>query len=114
MTAQSGVILLDKNEVIIRVYKKDTSAWQTIYNQNFDLETFNKHFTVEASQIIEIIAQISLSPETAGTESWQIGARNLPENVFKSIKEATGLPGEILTLEREQELICKGLLCEEG
>lgn len=115
MISQSGFFLLDKKEVIVKVYKRENfGMWKLLYDQKFDLETFTKNFNIEASQIIEIIAQVSLSTETTGTESWHICARNLPENVLKSIREATGLPAESLTLEREQELLCKGLLSEEA
>lgn len=88
--------------------------WHNIYKQTFDLETFNKTLTVDAHQIIEIIAQASLSNETRGTESWHICARKIHEKILESVKDATGISAEVLTLEREQELIFKGLLSEQA
>jgi len=53
-----------------------------------------------------------LSPITRLVTDWKIIARNLSEPVIHDITAATGIQAEMLTLAREQELLCKGLLME--
>lgn len=113
MTARIGVILLDGDEVILRIYNKDEHNQWTLYRyQCHDLATGISSKRATASEIIEVIASVFLTRYASEIIDWKICAHNIQEDVIEDITSATGLIPEILTLQREQELLCKGMLME--
>jgi len=113
MDEEFGIILLDHDEVIIRIYiRENPTTWQLVRILSYDLATFQKEKPVTSPEIIERIADVSLSPITRLVTDWKIIARNLSEPVVREVSTATGIQAEMLTLAREQEFLCKGLLME--
>jgi hypothetical protein len=107
-----GIILLDGNEIIIRIYTLESGKWKIFHYQSYDLTPFDKGKIVTSADIIEVIAEVSLSHAVAQVAEWKICARNIEEITLHDIAVATGMETELLTLNREQELLCKGTLLE--
>lgn len=108
-----GVILLDLDEVLISIYEKTSEGvWKLLQHTSYDLATFTKGRHPEASEIIEIIAQTTLSNYAIHVIEWRICARGLEEEVLHKISIATNIHTELLNLHREQELLSKGILIE--
>jgi hypothetical protein len=109
-----GIILLDGNEVIIRTYLFEKGTWKLLEYQNYDLTPFEKNKQVTSADIIEVIAEVSLSRTVANIAEWKICARNIEEITLHDIATVTGIDTELFTLNREQELLCKGILLESN
>ncbi|SRR5258708_7445540 len=113
MNETCGLILIDGDEVIIRIYEKDTQGkWKLLRYQSRDLATFESGKHAEASDIVEVLAEVSLSRYSLHIPEWKICARNLPDEIIKEVSLATNISAELLTLTREQELLSKGMLME--
>lgn len=120
MREKLGLILLDGEEVIIRIYVLESPTtclpagrnWKLAGHLSYDLATFQKRKLITSSEIIEIIADVSLSQTALHVSEWKILTRNLSESTARDVTSATGISTEILTLTREQELLCKGVLAE--
>lgn len=113
MNDRYGIILLDGNEVVIRIYEKASSAsWDLLRYQNYDLTPLTAKKTLNASEIVETIAQMSLSPYARHVLDWKICARNITEEIVREVSAATSIKAELLSLAREQELLSKGMLME--
>jgi len=108
-----GVILLDADEIVFYVYTTDeNNKWKLIKHQCFDLATGIPGKKATSTEYIEIIAKTFLSYFGLAVVDWKICARNINEDILSDITKATGFKPEMLTLQREQELVSKGLLGE--
>lgn len=113
MKEKYGIILLDGPEVIIHLYQKETEKQMTpIHQQVYDLTSFNPKQKITPTEIIEIIAQTAISKEAINIADWKICARNLPEDTVSQVSYVTNIKAEILTLAREQQLLCNSLAKE--
>lgn len=113
MQERYGIILLDGCEIIARIYEKTSQGkWTLLHYHDRDLTTFDNNTKLTASDIVEVIVQISLSKWGEKVDDWKIISRNLDEEVSQHVSMATGIYAEYLTLQREQELLCKGVLKE--
>jgi hypothetical protein len=108
-----GIILLDGKEVVINVYASDNNGAHTLLShQTRDLTGFPQKSQPEPSEIIEIIAESFFSGMSSNIKEWKICSRNVAESIIRDITTATKFPIENLKLNREQELICLGILSE--
>ena len=113
MREKFGIIFIDSNEIIIRIYTTNSQGqWSIFRHQEYDLETFDSKKVVTAAQMIELIAEASLSKNALHVSEWRIFARDIPEMMLHDISSATGISTELLTVRREQELLYKGILFE--
>lgn len=112
MGEQIGIIFVDHDEVILRIYIPDKNLWKLLRYQCYDLASGIPGTTATSTDIIEIIAGIFLTHYAATTLDWKICGRDVHESIIHDISAATGLRTELLTLQREQELLCKGMLME--
>ena len=105
MGLKYGVILLDDDELIIRIYTENAlGQWKLLRYQNFDISAFRIDTILSATHIIEIIAEASLSRAASLVSDWRICIRNVSGLIITDISSATGIPAELLTIGREQEL----------
>src|SRR5258708_6857957 len=94
-----GIILIDGNEILIRIYEKDAKGiWKLLLYQHRDLATFSKSKPVEASEFIEVIAQTSLTQYAVHVMEWKICARNIDEELMQKIHLVTNIASENLGL----------------
>lgn len=111
MNQGMGIILLDGLEVVARIYvSSGKHKWRLLDYQRKDVTSFRKSVSLDTSDFIETISQILLSKTGRHIEEWKILARHLPEFVIKDVRLATNFEVMELTLIREQELICLGVL----
>lgn len=112
MKERFGVILLDGNEIIFKIYRIDRYGnWKLVKFGNYDLTTFSER-PVTAYDFIEIVRIVFQFPEAAFVTSWHMCTRNVAEELVEEVAKNSDIPTEYLTLSREQELICKGILME--
>lgn len=110
-----GIMLLDGTEIIIRMYEINTNGKvKLLHSENRDLTPFDKGNILKPVDIIEIIAEISIKGFSFAITDWKICARNTLGNLIKEIMLATNTQIELLTLNREQEILCNGLIIESG
>lgn len=113
MKDKYGVIFIDKEELIIQIYEKlSEGSFLKIYNKLYDFATFSTKREITPGEIVEIIAQTAISREAINVLDWKICSRGAPELLVSQISYATNIKAEILTLTREQNLICNGLALE--
>jgi|SRR5579871_4104185 len=113
MTARVGIILLDGEEIVLRIYGYDKrNTLKLIHYQCYDLASGVPEKYATSTEFIEIIAGVLLTRYAALVTDWKLCARNLHETIADDISAATGMHPETLTLQREQELLCKGILME--
>lgn len=111
MIFRFGIILLDWNEIVIRIYdRNEQGCLKLIYHHIKDVNPNKKDFPI-ATQICEkFITAVIEKTESLQIKEWKISARYLPESKVRDIASKVGLNIEKLTLQQEQDLICRGLL----
>lgn len=108
-----GIILLDGSEVIIRMYEISNKGNQMlIHNESRDLTSFETGKTLKSYELIEVIAEAFFTGSSLRVTEWKICSRNVPEMTIKEVAASTNTIIENLILNREQEIMCKGLLSE--
>ena len=113
MREKFGIVFIDKEEVIIQIFEKATEEkLNLIYNKLYDFATFSNHKTILPGEIVEVIAQTAISKDAINVIDWKICSREVPELIISQISYVTNIKAEILTLTREQNLICRGLAQE--
>lgn len=108
-----GVIFLDRAEVVFSFYRLDErEGWRLYSAESRDLTPFGEQNTVAAADYVEVIAEIGFLGSSIPIDEWKACARGIEEEVVREVSFATGLTFEQLTLVREQELICRGILMD--
>ena len=106
-----GVILIDGLQVLARIYHPSRKyQWKLVDYQSRDLGYVKRNTVLETADFIETISQVFLSDKGRHIADWKILARHLPAFIIKDVRLATNFEVEELTLIREQELICLGVL----
>ncbi len=103
-------ILLDNREIFVNIFDKSSEC---INNRKYIYKKFRqKNNKIFISNIVEFIAQIAISPDAQSASDWKIYGRKININTLKKISYATSVSTEKLTIKREQELICRGIMSE--
>jgi hypothetical protein len=103
-------ILLDNKEVFVNIF--DKSPEQINNNKHIYKKLKQKNNKLFTGSIVEFIAQIAISPDAQSASDWKIYGRRINPNILKKIGSATSVSIEKLTIKREQELICRGIMSE--
>lgn len=109
-----GIILLEKSEIVIRIYEVNKTEWKLIHYQNYQtlsLPPNNNHNGI-AEEISTILANFFTTDNARYVTQWKTGARNLSRSTINHISASLGLEIDTLSPLREQELLCKGLFTE--
>ncbi len=105
-----GIILLDKATVIVYIYKFTRDKRLIVLNTNtYDLTSLEPTKVVDAAQIVAVLMSLFLSHKSF-IEEWRLISRGLPEEIVKDVAKTLDIPSEVLTLQREQELLCKAVV----
>lgn len=112
MIQRCGIILLDKTEIIIRIYEVDHKEWRLLQYQSTQLQMSSEEKAPKVELIVESLADFLVSDNSSHVSEWKVSARGLDYAMTKLISAAIGLNIENLTTLREQELLCKGLFTE--
>ena len=107
MIEKYGVIWIDGDEVIVQVYEKFPDKWKLFHHSDYDLATFTPERKPSISEIVEVIAASLASSYASHVIDWRIFARNIEEEKLLEISTSTSIEGELLTLQREQDLLSK-------
>lgn len=107
-----GVLLLDKAEIILRVYQAGEHEWQLIHYFSRDLADKKRESEIDEHDITQIILEFLTEKATQNIADWKVCSRGISEAVVQEVANATGFMIERLTSHREQELLCKGLFTE--
>lgn len=103
MRQRAGIILLDGEEFIVRIFETDYYEIHLVY-----------YFTgyLKNNNISSIIPEIFNNPYAQHIAEWKICSRNTQLSNINKVQQITGFTVEKLTIVREQELICKGMFTE--
>lgn len=115
MVSIYGIILLEKSEIVIRIYEVNTTEWKLIHYQNFNLLFRTApavHQESLAQEISTLLAEFFTTEKARYVTQWKTGARTISQSTLNHISSSLGLEIENLNLIREQELLCKGLFTE--
>jgi hypothetical protein len=107
----SGIVLLDKSEIVLRVYQIDGTEWRLFnyFKKSISPDTPRKEFPSALSYIVkEIIA----SSFTRQVSQWRICSRRINKAMLTQIAQEIGMSIEPLSYPREQELLSKGMFTE--
>jgi hypothetical protein len=110
-----GIILLEKTEIIIRIYEVNKDAWKLIHYQNFHLMLRNApvvHQDSLANEISTMLADFLTTDKARYVTQWKTGSRTIAQTTLNRVSASLGLEIESLSFIREQELLCKGLFTE--
>lgn len=115
MVSIYGIILLERTEIVIRVYEVAQREWKLIHYQNFTLMLRTApavHQESLAQEISTILANFLTTDHAQYITQWKTGARNISQSTLNRISASIGLEIDNFTPIREQELLCKGLFTE--
>lgn len=105
-----GIILIDKDEFIVKIYQSvEKGRWEVLYWQRYFIVSTK---IWQASRVIETVAEAFLSVSSLGIEEWKICSRGIPAKIIKDVSLAINIKIEDLSKTREQELCFNGLLYE--
>lgn len=106
-----GIILLDKTTVIIYIYRYTKDKRLIVLNTNtYDLTSLTTK-TIDAAQIVAILMSLFLSHKSF-IEQWRLMSRGFSDDIVTDVAKTLDIPSEMLTLQKEQELLCKAMAHE--
>lgn len=112
MKQRYGVILLERTEVVIRIYEVANTQWKLLKYYNKQIAQTPNDPDREVTLILETLNECLLAEYAQHIADWRTCARFLPQPLLQIISQATGFKIENLTHLREQELLCKGMFTE--
>ncbi len=112
MKRQFGIILLETNEIIIRIYEADSMEWKLRHYQSMQLKLPSNDDHTKATLIIESLADFLADENDSHISEWKTSSRGISHAITQQVASALGLSIENLSPLREQELLCKGIFTE--
>ena len=110
MVERYGVIFIDEFELVLRIYETTNNEWKLVYYYSKNFAGVTQ--TTLKDGISTTITSIFSEQHAQHIAEWKLCARAATNNVLNEITNLTGLPVEVLTQTREQELLCKGMFTE--
>lgn len=108
-----GILFVDEFEVVIRIYDIGECGSTSLFDtKSYDLVPLEGSGRPTAEEIVEIFRWAAGLELSRSVGNWKVIARRVADGTAEEISRILRLPVENLTLVREQELICKGLLSE--
>lgn len=101
-----GVLLLDRKEIVVRIYETNDPFSKLLYYKRKILKKSN------SATVVEALADISFSEYAQHVIEWKYAARYVSSKKIQDVSVATALPIERISHTREQELLCKGMFAE--
>lgn len=105
-----ALILLNGPEICVYLYhytRKHHIYLQKVTTYNLILFT---NTVSDAAEIIAVVLNIQVCYKNI--KQWYVCSRNLSNELVTDIQQALSLSGELLTTQREQELLSKGIIHE--
>lgn len=110
-----GILLLEKTEIVVRIYEVNKTEWKLIHYQNFPLQLRSLpaiHQESLADEISNKLADFLTTDNARYVSQWKTGSRGISQSTLNKISATLGLQIDNITVIREQELLCKGLFTE--
>lgn len=105
MIGPLGVILIDKDEVLLHIYRISNSyKLDLLFSHTYPIE--------EDISITETIVHTLYKGTPYGVLEWKISTRNIAPAISYEIAKMTGLYVDQIFHVREQELLLKGMVLE--
>lgn len=101
-----GVLLLDRKEILVRIYEVNTTASKLLHYKRINLKKSS------STAVVEALADIFFSYYAQHVTEWKSASRYVSSHIIKDVSTATALSIERISHTREQELLCKGMLTE--
>jgi hypothetical protein len=111
MVRRFCIILIDDHQILIRVYELASSSFTLLYYKYYQLPHSSSD-EVQGETTTLLIADFFASPYSDHLVDWKIVGRNIQNSLLVEITSLLGSKIEYITPEREQELLCKGVLTE--
>lgn len=106
MVVHVGVILVEREEIIMHVYQIDGNChFLLVSSQHYPLPPVH-------TEVVKVIAEFLTIGSQYRIEDWKLCLRFYSPIISKHIFSATGMQIETLTLSREQELLLRGMSSE--
>lgn len=112
MNQKYGIILLDENEIVIRIYETNETEWKLLHYYDNPLALNKSGKALAVAVVAEIIADFLTTEPAQHVIEWKTCARRLPPLFVRELASITSLTIEPLTSLREQELLAKGIFTE--
>ena len=106
-----GIMLLERNEIVLRVYQTDGNEWRLF---NYFKKSIATDTSIEntPSSIAYILKEIIASSFTKQVSTWKLCSRGIDKATLAKVAQEIGMNIEPLTEPREQELLSKGMFTE--
>lgn len=103
MSAIQGIILIDQNLILVKIYQEvEQDSWQILLEDSVLIE--------DVKTIIEKVANIFVTYEEFGINDWSVFAMQLADKVVIDIQGALDISIERLTIKQEYSYIFKSLI----
>lgn len=112
MRRRYGIVLLDSTEIIFRIYEISEKEWKLIHYHSSKLFTITPEGEIRTADILEVIAEFLTTQYAQHIAEWKICSRHLPDPLIKDVEKGVGFKIEMISPQREQELLCKGMFTE--
>jgi hypothetical protein len=108
MDRRHGMILLDDNEVIFRIYETSDREWKLLHYHS----TLITSSSDDVENLLEIIGSFFSTEYAQHIAEWKICSRHHAKQLLRELSRALSISIEDLSVHREQELLCKGMFTE--
>jgi len=108
MFRRYGIIFLDDNEIIFRIYETTDNEWKLFHYHSSLLPSQKTDETI----VLEIIGNFFASEYAQYIHEWKICSRHYTKKLIQELSKVLAITVEEISLHREQELICKGMFTE--
>ena len=107
MNLHKGVLLLDEEEIIFRIYEITEHEWKLFHYHSAIIKP-----TFGTSDILEIIGDFFTTEYAQHIAEWKMCSRLHKKKLLNDLSQAIDITIEDISLHREEELICKGMFTE--
>ncbi len=112
MRQRFGILLIDRTEIILRIYETTTKEWKLLQYKSAVVSSIVDDQALQERAIVETISEMLILDEAQHIAEWKICSRLVSQPILEVISSAIGIEIEDLPLLREQELLCKGMFTE--
>ena len=106
MLGPFGCILIDKNEVLLHIYRlSNNNSFELLFSHTYPIQA-------EDLSIVETTIHTLYKGTPFGVVEWKISTRNIAPALTRDLSKMTGIYIDQIIKAREQELLLKGMALE--
>lgn len=107
-----GILFIDNNDVILRIYQANKAEWRLMHYFKKSITPKQPDTPITAIEIAQTLADLLSTPYAQHIMEWKLFARGISDQMVSEVVSASGFQVELLTPAREQELLGKGMFTE--